>query len=217
MEEKKIALVVYPEFSIQEIANLSALFRWYYNSKTVVFSSNKDPVSSEEGFVLLPEKTLDEFSKDAYHCLILSGCSDFRLALEEQKLHEFLCRFQGEKEFVIGAICAAPLFLARAGLLKGKKFTNSLYVQMNERFSFIENHNRVYAPLVVSDNIITAVGDAFQPFAVEVARRVGLDCPNNAYGGLNTDWTEDDFKFYLDEEGIKMMEDAYGKYFDEKC
>lgn len=53
---KKIAIVIYPEFSIQEIATLSALFRWYFEERTVIFSSSKSLVKSEEGITILPEK-----------------------------------------------------------------------------------------------------------------------------------------------------------------
>lgn len=211
--KKKIALVVYPKFSFQEIANLSALFRWYYDSKTVVFSSNKEPVVSEEGFVILPQKSFEEFSKEDYDCLILSGCGDFREAIEDKKLDDFLKQFQGEKEFVIGAICAGPMFLSKAGILDGKKFTNSLYAQMNERFAFIDEKNLVYAPLVEDGNIITATGDAFNLFAVAVARKLGYDCPDNAYAGIRDKWYEDDFKFYLDEKELETMEEAFGKFF----
>lgn len=44
---QKIALVVYPEFSFQEIGNLSSLFRWGFDTRTVVVSGDKNPVRSE--------------------------------------------------------------------------------------------------------------------------------------------------------------------------
>lgn len=53
---KKLALLVYPEFSLQEVMNLSRLFRWNYNTMTEVISSDKAPVKSEEGISVLPEK-----------------------------------------------------------------------------------------------------------------------------------------------------------------
>lgn len=36
---QKIALVVYPKFSFQEIGNLSSLFRWGFDTRTVVVLS----------------------------------------------------------------------------------------------------------------------------------------------------------------------------------
>lgn len=212
--KKQIALIVYPKFSFQEIADLCGLFRWDYDSKTVVFYSSKEPVHSEEGFMILPEKTFDEFSKEEYDCLVLSGCSDLREGLADEKLKAFLSSLQNEKDLVIGAICSGPIFLAQAGLLKGKKFTSSLFVEMYERMKFIEQDNAVYAPIVEDGNIITATGDAFDLFAITIARKIGYDCPDKIYGGMGKiDWTEKDYQFYLSPEGLQQMEDAFKKYF----
>ena len=105
---KNIALVVYPEFSMQEVANCCGLFRWSYGVETVVFSSSLDAVRSEEGIYVQPRKTFNEFKKEDYDCLILSGCSDFTLALEDERLNDFLVSFKGESDFLIAAICAGP-------------------------------------------------------------------------------------------------------------
>ena len=67
---QKIALVVYPEFSFQEIGNLSSLFRWGFDTRTVVVSGDKNPVRSEEGFAILPDITYEEFCVEEYDCLI---------------------------------------------------------------------------------------------------------------------------------------------------
>ncbi len=37
---KKLALLVYPEFSLQEVMNLSRLFRWNYNVFTEVIAAS---------------------------------------------------------------------------------------------------------------------------------------------------------------------------------
>ena len=58
---KKLALLVYPEFSLQEVMNLSRLFRWNYNVFTEVIATSKNAVKSEEGILVLPEKTVDTF------------------------------------------------------------------------------------------------------------------------------------------------------------
>ena len=87
---QKIALVVYPEFSFQEIGNLSSLFRWGFDTRTVVVSGDKNPVRSEEGFAILPDITYEEFCVEEYDCLILPGCSDIRQSIRDEKLMEFL-------------------------------------------------------------------------------------------------------------------------------
>lgn len=75
---------------------------------------------------------------------------------------------------LLSAICAGPQYLARAGVLKGKKYTTTL----------TEDKLKEYFPLVTEDpfprdtyvnenvvrdtNIITAVGNAFVDFAIEI-------------------------------------------------
>ncbi len=210
---KKIALLIYPEFSLQEIANLSALFRWYYDTITVTFSSSDEAVKSEEGFLIIPNKTLDEFDIKEYDCLILSGCSDLRLPLRDDKIISFLKTFEGDNDFVIGAICAGPLFLSKAGLLEDKKFINSMYLEMNKKFNFVNENNIVYQPIVEDRNIITAVGTAYKEFAIEVARKLGYNCPDNAYLGISENWKPDDFVYNLDAIGLKEFEEEFGDLF----
>ena len=124
--KKRIALLVYPDFSLQEIANLMYIFRWYFDTFTDVIYPELSSVRSEEGILINPVKTCSEFCKDDYDCLILSGCSDLRQPIRNKKIKEFLESFVNDDSFVIGAICSSPIFLAQAGLLKGKKYTDSL-------------------------------------------------------------------------------------------
>ena len=210
--KKKIALMVYPYFSMQEVANLCSLFKWSYDTETVVFSSTLDSVNAEEGMLIQPHKIFDEFSIDDYDCLILSGCSDVRESIRDPKIKEFLEQFKGNDEFVIGTICGGPLYLAQAGLLDHKKFTNSLFVKMNEMFSFINKENIVYAPLVEDKNIITAVGSAFNDFAIAIARKLGYDCPDKIFSGISKDWKEDDYKVYLSKEDLEIFKNEFKEF-----
>ncbi len=209
MNNKKIALLIYPDFSFQEIGNVSALFRWYFETVTVTFSTSKAPVRSEEGFLLLPDKTVDEFVLDEYDCLVLSGCSNLTGPLKDDKLISFLNLFKGNNDFVIGAICSAPVLLAKAGLLSGKKFVNSMYYEMNVKFRFVEDHNIIYKPVVESENIVTAVGSAYRQFAVQMARKVGYECPDNAFQGIGSDYNEEELIYHLSESDLTVFEKEY--------
>ena len=61
MMEKRIAVLVYPQFSLQEVTNLMYLFRWNYEIMTDIVYTDKEPVQSEEGVSVLPDKTCSEF------------------------------------------------------------------------------------------------------------------------------------------------------------
>lgn len=213
MLKKKIALLVYPEFSLQEIANTCALFRWHFDSPTVVFSTSKEPVKSEEGIGVMPEKTLEEFSVEDYDCLILPGVSDIRESLNNKEMINFLSGLKEHSDFLIGAICGGPIFLSMAGLLDDKKFTNQLYVEMNERLPFIKHENIEYKPIVVDGNIVTAVADAYADFPIVLARKLGYEVSDEAYKAkVDYDAPEEDYKFYLDEEEIKVFEEVFAEF-----
>lgn len=212
--KKKLALMVYPNFSMQEIASICGLFKWQFDSETVVFSSSLEEVNAEEGLLVKPHKTFDEFSVEDYDCLILPGCSDFSEAIRNPKIKNFLQQFNENDSFIIGAICAGPLFLAQAGLLSNKKFINSLFVEINEMFSFINEENLVYQPVVEDGNIITAVGSAFNEFAVAVARKLGYDCPDSIYTGITSEKLRDEsfFKQHLPEEYLLEIRTEFADF-----
>ena len=208
--KKKIALLIYPEFSMQEVANTCALFRWYFDSPTVVFSTSRQAVKSEEGIHVLPEKTTEEFSVDDFDCLILPGVSDIRESLRDHKLIKFLEGFKEHTDFLIGAICGGPIFLSMAGLLDDKTFTNQLYVEMNERLPFIRHENIRYQPIVVDGNIVTAVADAYADFPIVLARKLGYECSDRAYKpDIDKEAREETYRHHLDEEEIKTFEKVF--------
>ncbi len=209
---KKIALMVYPNFSMQEIANLCGLFRWNYGAETVVFSSSLKPVNSEEGILIQPSFTFEEFIEDNFDCLILPGCSDMAESLRDDKIKMFLEGFKENDKFIIGAICAGPVYLSQAGLLKNKKFTSSLFVEMNEMLEFVEEKNIVYLPVVEDENIITAVGFAFNEFAIALARKIGYECLNQIYSGVPSQWKEEDYKVHMNPADIEKMKEELSAF-----
>ena len=210
---KKIALLVYPEFSLQEVMNLCRLFRWKYDIFTEVISSGRHSVKSEEGILVLPQKTTAEFVLDDYQCLILPGCSDFTEVLRDKEIFDFLASFRQNVKFPIGAICSSPLLLARCGLLAGKKYTASIYMDFFDFCPFLERENYVPAPLVTAGNIVTAGGDNFNGFAVAMARLLGLECPNQILSGYMDSWTEEDYDQHLPKEVIEEAKTMFHSDF----
>ncbi len=196
---KKLALLVYPEFSLQEVMNLSRLFRWDYDVLTQVISSSTEPVRSEEGIWVKPEGTVEEFRREDYLCLILPGCSDLTQALRDGAIRDFL-RGLSDGTLPIGAICSGPLLLAQAGLLTGKKYTASVFMNVFQFCPFLEKENFVAAPSVTAGNILTAGGSNFNGFAVEMARLCGLECPDRILSGYMDDWSREDYEQHLSPE-----------------
>lgn len=200
---KKIALFVYPDHSLQEVMNLSRLFRWEYDIHTEVISTELSPVRSEEGILLQPDKTVDDFHSEDYCCLILPGCSDFTQVWHNQKLFRFLERLRDLPDFPIGAICSAPLLLAKAGLLQGKDFTASIFMDFFDFLPCLEREHFQMVPCVTDGNITTAGGSNFTGFAVTMAKQLGYDCPDRILSGYMDAWTPEDYMQHLPPEALE--------------
>ena len=72
-QKKKYAVLLYPDFSLQEITCLtSALTVWFGEAIDVIASESK-PYASEDGFSITPTKTVDEVEPADYACVILPG------------------------------------------------------------------------------------------------------------------------------------------------
>lgn len=118
---KKIAVLIYPNFSLYEITCLTEAMMWF-EQKVDIFASSQLPIRSEDGFQIIADKTLDKFSSEDYSCIILPGMMIPFDALFDPKLIDFLCQLKG-KNILIGAISAAPMLLAKAELLDDVHFT----------------------------------------------------------------------------------------------
>lgn len=173
--QKKAAILIYPEFSNYEIGIISALFK-IFEKEIIVFSAEKNSVDSEEGFHFIPDKTLAEFNKDEYDCLVLPGMWCFPKVLNDDRYIDFLRQFRNNENIVIASISSSPILLAKAGVLKGKKYCAGLFEEDIGEYDFINRDYIVKAPLVTDGNIITALGLAYREFAIEVGRKLNFDC-----------------------------------------
>lgn len=207
---KKLAILIYPDCSIQEVSNVMYLFRWHYDVKSVMVSVDEEIVVSEEGIMIKPEITVDEFNKDDYYALVLPGLSEFIPTIYNENLISFLEGFKNDNDFVIGAICAGPLLLSLAGLLEDKKFTNSLYMDMNELFTCINEKNFVEAPVVVDQNIVTAIGSATRLFAITIANTLGLKTSDYTLLEVTEDnYVKEDQVHYLDSKTLIEVKEIF--------
>ncbi len=120
---KKFAVLLYPDFSLQEITCLtSALTVWFGEKIDYIAGENKE-YRSEEGLRVTPTKTTADVKITDYDCVILPGSIDPLPALFDEKLIGFL-RDGAGSDVVFAAISSSPLLLSKAGILRGKKFTS---------------------------------------------------------------------------------------------
>ena len=181
---KKAAFLIYPMFCNYEIALTLAALAWR-EKEVVVFAKDKTPIRCEEGLLVIPDKSINEFVIDEYDCILLSGIGgNPESVIFDDAYKNFLQQFIGRDDIVIASNSISPTLLARAGLLKGKKFCVGMFEEARDKFDFFEYENQQRTPIVVDGNIITAMGMAFREFSIEIVRKLGYECSNDQWGEI---------------------------------
>ena len=207
----RFAVILYPNFSLQEITCLtSALSVWFEEKIDFIASENKE-YCSEEGLRVVPTKTMDDTNITDYDCVILPGTINPLPALYDDRLIDFL-KSGINTNVVFAAISSSPLLLAKAGVLKGKKFTAGFFMQMAEVYPFIEKENFTHEGVVCDGNVITGIGMFFREFAEAVLQRFEYDIGNNFMRDKPEDYTEEELTFYWSVEDYREFLDELKEY-----
>lgn len=207
MEQKKYAVMIYPNFSLQEITCLTSCLSVWFGEKIDTVASEMKPYESEDGFLVTPTRTVDEVQVSDYRCIILPGTINPLPALYDDRLIDFL-RKGKDTDTLFAAISSSPILLSKAGILDGKDFTAGYFMQMAEIFSFIEKNHFVHKPVVESGNVITGIGMFFREFAKSVLNKLGYDVGEHFMNEVGSEYTESELTFYwTDEEFNEFLEE----------
>ena len=211
---KKIAVMIYPNFSMQEITFLTDGLKVYFDIDVDVFAASKDIIRTEDGFQIIAGKTFEEFNPEEYACLILPGIYDPFPALFDGRNIRFLESLK-DREMLICAISSAPMLLAKAGLVERVRFTSGIFDEICRALDFIPYGNILRKPLVRDGNILTAMGFAFREFAEETIRALGIDeCENGIFTGVTREYTPEELTFSIGEEGFREIMEEYQTYLE---
>ncbi len=92
---------------------------------TVVTAGLTDePVVASHGVTITPDTTLDKALGDTFDMVVLPGGLPGADNLNnDERIHSLVKKLVADGKYV-GAICAAPIVLGRAGVLSGKKATS---------------------------------------------------------------------------------------------
>lgn len=177
---KKTAILIYNQFCNFEIALLLEILK-LNNKPITIFSKSLEPVLSEEGIRILPDKEIVELELEEYDSLILTGAEDIREVIEDKEIIDFIKKFEG---LIIGAISIAPIILFKAGLLKNKRFMAGVNQEELYEEGFApkelklmigwEDSKKESIKYIVDNNIISSVSYNFIYWSVAVARELGL-------------------------------------------
>ncbi len=208
---KRFAVILYPDFSLQEITCLTSALTVCFSEKIDFIASENREYRSEDGLRILPTKTMAEASITDYDCVILPGTINPLPALFDEKLIDFL-RSGVNTNVVFAAISSSPLLLSKAGILNGKKFTSGYFMQMADTFSFIEKENFLHKGIVEDGNVITGIGMFFREFAEAVLRKFGYDIGDNFMRYTPEEFTEEELTFYWSDDDYKEFLEELKEY-----
>ncbi|CAM4049979.1 DJ-1/PfpI family protein [Mesobacillus zeae] len=159
---KKTAVLLYPQFSEYELSvALSILMQG--NKPIVTIGVNNQPIKGESGLSVVTDTTVDEVNFDEIDSLLLTGCMDIFSLTNEDKIINFI-RKVAKEETIIASISSSPFLLAKAGILKGKKYTVGMTPENMESSGIFEKENYSEELVVKDGNVITARGRGFIKF-----------------------------------------------------
>lgn len=140
---------------IEALATVDILRRGGLNVKTASLNADKVSTSSHNISVMC-DMHIDEVNAADFDIAICPGGMPGSTNLRDNAhVIEVMQKVQADSKKLVAAICAAPMVLDKAGILKGKSFV--MYPGMNEEFA--PSGNFIAGKLVAKDgNIITGAG-----------------------------------------------------------
>lgn len=184
----KVLCFIYDDMADFELSLPGTFAGMYSNNELIPVAYEKKVIKARSGICYVPKAAVIEAIKfdDILGLIIPGGWNDE----QRPELTELINKLNIENK-LIAAICAGPQFLARAGILKGRKYTTTLVADAFEgkddpfpRDSYIKQN------VVRDKNIITAVGDSFVDFAIEIGdyfnifedKKEKIECANTFKG-----------------------------------
>lgn len=161
---------VYNGFSEYEVALACSVMARRGDLHTA--SLNAEMVLGEGGSTILPDFDIADVKATEYDLLIVSGMLDAEAYWEKDPLFAFIHSFEENKK-TIASICGGPLFLAKAGVLQGKKYTCGIPEEDRIASGVFEDAEYLDEDVVSDKNLVTAKGYATIDFAIAVADKVG--------------------------------------------
>lgn len=167
LSTKRVAFIIarrrYEEKELAEPESLLAA----HGIQTSIFSSTGGLATGMNGGQVESTRPIHELNASDFDAIVFIGGNGSVEYWHDSDAHKIACE-AAQKQKLIGAICYAPVTLANAGILRGKRAT----VFKGEEHR-IANRNAlvVQEPVVRDGNIITAVGpEAAKEFAEAIVQ-----------------------------------------------
>ena len=155
------------------------------NIKVITVSLNDLKVKGAHDIIIVADKSIDAINVDEFDGILLPGGMPGSTNLRDDERVTNIVKALNENGKLISAICAAPIALEGAGVLKGRKAT--AYPGFEGE---MPSCNCTGDRVVVDDNVITGKGPgAALEFAFEVVNYlVGEETVNRLKGEMFTNF-----------------------------
>ncbi len=118
------------------------------------------PVKASRGITLIPDTSIDKILNDSFDLIVLPGGLPGSDHLRDSSQLQTMIKKQAADNKYVGAICAAPRALAKAGLLEGRtatSFPGVLAALENDAITVTENAVEIDGNIITSRSVGTAM------------------------------------------------------------
>jgi putative intracellular protease/amidase len=168
----KIALFYYDGFAEFEIVLAGLIFHHEHDVVSVALENRE--YRSEEGQRFCVDKAIKDVDVGSIDLLVIPG-GDPAPLIGNQELKSFIEELVS-RDKKVGGICGGAGLLAGLGILEGRRCTGGSSGEKPDSAEYKYYSGAILSDehVVVDGNIITAQGQAFMEFAVELARQMGV-------------------------------------------
>lgn len=171
---KKILCYIYEGMADFEISLLLHRLRNTGKKEIISISENTELITAQSGLSYIPDKTIEDItSLNDVEALVIPGGPI-------NNNQNSICELSKEiidSGRLLAAICFAPQFLGRAGILDNYQYTTSCSAEKIKQLGCEDPFNRknyIDKRVVVDRNLITAQGYAFVDFTMEICRYLNI-------------------------------------------
>lgn len=125
--------------------------------------------SGTTGMIFRAQKSFTEINVHDYKCVLIPGGDTYEV-MDNTTLDEIL-HLAYAQNIPVGAICAGPLILAKAGILRNKSFTHGFGEHHKEFLApYWQGAQYLDQPVVICETLVTAKPEAHVDFGVAIAQ-----------------------------------------------
>jgi len=181
--KSKVVAILYPGCIFFEIALALELLAKKF--EIVLATTDGSDHEASNGIKIKATASYSEIDLTNCKAILIPGGDPG--SIKENKVIDGVIRNANEKGLWLAAICAGPLILAKAGVLKGKRIAHG-YAPEHLDFlkSYFEGVHLTSDHFVADGNILTAKPEAHIDFALELACH--LDCADAAKANHTKDY-----------------------------